>query len=468
LALAHPSIECFDDLRSEVFRVCVHACIMPMAQLRCNPLKKTDVPPERFVERALESLQPRGQLAVILPTSLLVKREKGQWREQMLKENSLLAVCQMPNELFQPFASSTTSIVLLEKGVPHEPRRKTVFVRVHYDGFTLKKGIRVARSDGRNEIPDAIDAILNKTVKPGFSGVVSVSGRDEWAVGGYIPSAPASEDELKDSVDVLLRRLASFYTRYAAEVVAQRAAIKGRDLDVVPYRSLLTIQRLANAAALHSAEGTIGETFDIFYGMKELHSREGIPPGRTLIISPTEEYNGCYGWLEFNPLLEPPFVTVAQTGSIGEAFVQMEPCAVNDDCLVLLPKEGKQVTEAQLVITAASLHLERWRFTYGRKLTPSRIADFVLPLNPALKEWVVRKLADMRAVVRASLKPYENELNAALARSAGSASTEAKDQERVDKTDEALPLLTSSAEEVLHILRTGVPKQVEDGDHEEH
>jgi hypothetical protein len=30
---------------------------------------------------------------------------------------------------------------------------------------------------------------------------------------------------------------------------------------------------------------------------------------------------------------------LVQTGIIGESLVQLEPCAVNDDCLVLLPKE---------------------------------------------------------------------------------------------------------------------------------
>ena len=113
--------------------------------------------------------------------------------------------------------------------------------------------------------------------------------------------------------------------------------------------------------------------------MKELHSREGIGPGRTLIISPTESYNGTYGWLDFPYALEPGFVTVAQTGSIGEAFVQLEPCAVNDDCLVLLPKEGRDPNMVMFVLAAATLHAERWRFNYGRKLTPSRIAHFALP-----------------------------------------------------------------------------------------
>ena len=163
------------------------------------PHKNTDISPQRFVERALDGLRLRGRLAVILPTSLLVKKNIGKWRERILQHHSLLAVCQLPDELFQPYASSTTSIVVLEKGVPHNPRRETIFVRIQYDGLNLRKGIRVPRADGWNQLQQAVDAVLNKRTIPGFSGVGSISSRDEWAVGSYIPSAPASEEELKAS-----------------------------------------------------------------------------------------------------------------------------------------------------------------------------------------------------------------------------------------------------------------------------
>ena len=149
--------------------------------------------------------------------------------------------------------------------------------------------------------------------------------------------------------------------------------------------------------------------FDIYYGMKELHSREGYANGPALVISPTEEYNGCYGWLEFPRLIKPPFVTVAQTGNIGEAFVQLEPCAVNDDCLILLAKMDADATLADLVLAAATLHSEKWRFTYGQKLTPPRIAGFQLASATEWQEWITEKLLSMQGVIDASLEPYEEE-----------------------------------------------------------
>jgi hypothetical protein len=264
----------------------------------------------------------------------------------------------------------------------------------------------VPRISEPNQIPEVISAILNKKSIPGFSGVASVSGKQEWAAGAYIPAAPPEEVEVRLAVDVLLRRLGSFYTRYAPEIITQRDAIQSGDLTVTPYRETLSSKRVATSALLPCEEGTIGGFFDIFYGMKELHSREGIAPGQSLIISPTEDYNGCYGWLEFPNLIEPPFVTVASTGSIGEAFIQLEPCAVNDDCLILLPKKGKNVSKATMVLAAATLHAETWRFTYGRKLTPSRIAATKILSSDSMNAWVSKKLSALGNVIEASLSPY--------------------------------------------------------------
>jgi hypothetical protein len=380
------------------------------------PHADTDTPIERFVECALDGLRERGKLAVILKSSMLAKKDKGDWRSRILGKNSLLAVCQLPDELFQPFASATTAFVVLEKGVPHTPERKTVFVRLHHDGLALRKGTRVERPSEPNQIPQAIDAILNNTVTPGFASIASINGDAEWSPGAYIASVPPDLEELKGNVDVLLRRLASFYARYALEVVTQRRAIKTEEIPVRPYREIISATRQENAGNIPAAPGTIGGLFEVFYGMKALHSREGLAPGASLIIAPTEQYNGCYGWHEFAPVMAPPFVTVAQTGSIGEAFVQIEPCAVNDDCLVLLPKPG--VSTAALVVAAACLRSEKWRFGYGRKLTPPRIATFKVPDIEQLSPWINAKLRDLDEVIAASLAPYqtEDERDAEIAR----------------------------------------------------
>jgi len=370
------------------------------------PHKKTDTPAEVFVDRALEGLQTGGRLAVILPTSTLVKQDKGSWRSRILRQNSLLGVCQLPDELFQPFAAATTSVVLLEKGRPHDARRKTAFVRLHHDGYVLRKGARIERGSEPNEIPAAIEALLNKTEQPGFSGSASVHGAEEWAAGAYIESAAPADAEMRDAVDVLQRRLASFYTRYAPEVLSQRAAIEAGDIAAVAYRTTMSKQKVKNAAAIGGSVDQVGGRFDIFYGLGEIESREGMVAGRTLIVSPTEQYNGCYGWLDFHQVLEPPFITVARTGSIGEAFVHLEPCAPNSDCLVLLPRKPEWASVPDLLLAASAIRLERWRYNYGRKITPTRIASVRLAFSDSLRAHTAELCSRFERVIQASLDPY--------------------------------------------------------------
>lgn len=371
------------------------------------PHEKTDTPVESLIDRALEGLRDRGKLAVIMPTGLLVKAGTAKWRNGVLRKNSLIAVCQLPDELFQPFASATTSFVVIEKGVAHNPRRNTTFVRLHHDGLELHKGARIER--GPNQIPDAIDAILNRKDRPGFSGTAHISEDMEWAAGAYIVSAQPEEEEMREAVDVLIRRLASFYTRYAPEIIAQRRALDAGEIAKVNYRNIVSAKKAENAGEITGADDEIGGRFDVFYGLGEIESREGIPQGRTLIISPTEEYNGCYGWLEFNKVLKPPFITVARTGSIGEAFVHLEPCAPNSDCLILLPRQEEWATIPQLILAASAIRLEKWRYNYGRKITPKRLASVKLPISSDLIKSTADLYHTFRGVMAASLAPYQTE-----------------------------------------------------------
>ena len=65
------------------------------------PHKKTDTPSERFVDRALEGLKQNGRLAVIVPTSTLVRRQTRDWRRDTLRRHTLEAAIGLPDELFE-------------------------------------------------------------------------------------------------------------------------------------------------------------------------------------------------------------------------------------------------------------------------------------------------------------------------------------------------------------------------------
>lgn len=123
----------------------------------------------------------------------------------------------------------------------------------------------------------------------------------------------------------------------------------------------------------------IGDLFNVEYGQRELHSKEHLVAGSTLVISSQGTECGCYGFFSTPTVYSPPFITVPSTGSIGYSFVQEFPCAITDDVLILSPKKKMKMEE--LFYVAAIIRNERWRFNYGRKITPSRLKKMPIDLS---------------------------------------------------------------------------------------
>lgn len=336
------------------------------------PHKKTDAPTESFINRGLEGLSQGGRLAAVIPQSLLTKGGSiKKWRAGLLAKHTLEAVVQMPDYLFQPYASATTAIVYLRKGIPHPKKKRIFFARINNDGFKLKKGVKVV-CDG-DELPKALEHFEGAKSEAGFSGWSSLDSELSFAPGAYIPAREMSAAEVDAGIQEVIRGRTAFTALHAAELVTLNT------------ENPIDIRKARRATPLASTRpATVGQYFEIRYGLKSLHSKEGLLPGRSLVISSSGMDNGCYGFFDFDGVLAPPFVSVPSTGSIAIAHVQEWPCGVTDDCLLLSPKDG--TPHAMLYVAAAAIRNEKWRFSYGRKATPARIADFPLPHSAELME----------------------------------------------------------------------------------
>ena len=116
--------------------------------------------------------------------------------------------------------------------------------------------------------------------------------------------------------------------------------------------------------------------FQIEYGNHEINSKSDLEPGSTLVISSQERDGGCYGFFNVKPRYTKPVISVPRTGSIGEAFVQMYPCDIDDNCLVLIPKNDLPLD--YLFYVACIIRDEKWRYMYGRQITPTRIGKVLV------------------------------------------------------------------------------------------
>lgn len=364
------------------------------------PHKSTDAPTERFVERALEGLSQGGRFAAIIPLSLLVKSNKAEWRRSILERNTLEAAVKLPDELFQPYAQPYTVVVVMRKGMPHPANKRVFFARIENDGYRLKKGVRIA-CEG-SEIPKVLEHYREGKTEEGFSGWSKLDEDASFAPGAYIPARELPENELDSAVLDVIRGRTAFVAAHAADLVQLNT---DNPIDVRKARKI---------KAHRVMPGTVGAYFDITYGQKSLHNKEALLAGSSLVISSSGMDNGCYGFFDFAGILEPPFVTVPSTGSIAVAHVQEWPCGVTDDCLILLPKEG--VPHAMLYVAAAAIRNERWRFSYGRKATPARIADFPLPHDAIHIQRIEDYLARAARVEDQMLEDAEDALDSTTAR----------------------------------------------------
>lgn len=119
---------------------------------------------------------------------------------------------------------------------------------------------------------------------------------------------------------------------------------------------------------------TVGQLFRIEYGQKEYHNKEWLEgtEGKNILISSKGDDSGIFGFFDIDNYYKAPVITVPSTGTVGQAFVQDEDCSVDDNCLVLIPQ--KKLLKEELFQIAFQIRLNKWKYRYGRQITPERLA----------------------------------------------------------------------------------------------
>ena len=118
---------------------------------------------------------------------------------------------------------------------------------------------------------------------------------------------------------------------------------------------------------------TIGQLFKIEYGQKKFENKEPLEgdAGDNILISSKGDDNGVFGFFSIENHYKAPFITVPRVGTIGQAFVQNEDCSVDNNCMVLIPQ--KKLLQEELFQIAFQIRLNKWKYRYGRQITPERL-----------------------------------------------------------------------------------------------
>lgn len=214
----------------------------PITKVLMNPpfpTKKNDEKEYKFVDHALKQMRDGGILFTVLPYAAMVKNAGGRrfWREELLKNNTLLSVITFPEDLFYPTGVITIG-VFVKKGIQHPPEQKVLWIRALHDGLSKQKGKRLPDKRALNDlekirttiktflIDQSIDVPnipeFQKACKIGFRYVdgefISSDKRLELIPEAFLDDRKIEEKEIHDVIEQAMRDNIAFKIKFEKEL----------------------------------------------------------------------------------------------------------------------------------------------------------------------------------------------------------------------------------------------------------
>jgi len=329
------------------------------------PFSQEGEPETDFIDHALASLKPGGQLAVVVKTNVLVDDDLSKWRKTLVANHQVLGVISLPLDLFYPTAAPT--VLMIVKAHAPSADAPTFLSRMENDGYEISKKRRIGR-DG-SQLPDIL-AMFNKCRKdnrlatvPNVACAVSrseIANGDEICAERWLPSKTFGIIE---------------FERYRLEAMRLMSSAVANYPDVVDelvdnYEELLSSVSVSGERPAERA--CLGKWFGIQAAASVGYTNY---PGGTIPFVSSGDLNNSI--VEF---VQPPDDEIYDTPKItvtgfGQACVQpWRFCARgNGGSAVRILTPLYPMTLAELLWFVGQINSQRWRFNYGRMAIVSRL-----------------------------------------------------------------------------------------------
>jgi len=201
-----------------------------------NPTKKEI----QFLEKMLDNVSRYG--IIIAPLSTYFKEDLI--RNRILSKHTLKYVINMPNELFQPNASTHTAIAVFETNLPHN-NKKVVLYELKEDGYVLSK--HKGRTDVFNKWDDIKNSLLEKIIEPDkYNDSINLvyknmSKNDEWILQAHMKTDYSVLND-KDFINTIKEHII-FSTKFKLNVLNKK-------IDEITFMEILLKNNFTNKAIL--------------------------------------------------------------------------------------------------------------------------------------------------------------------------------------------------------------------------
>jgi type I restriction enzyme M protein len=175
-----------------------------------------------FVKHALEQIVHGGLLFSVLPVGAMLRGgDKYEWRKNdLLLNNTLVAVITFPPDLFYPIGVHTLGVIV-KKGVSHPKNQKVLWVKMNHDGYLKLKGRRLPDKKEPDDLL-ANRAFIKAFVHDQYFPVPDLLGVRKSAIidfddpqlelipEAYLDSAYPNTDDVLRDLDNNIRNAAAF------------------------------------------------------------------------------------------------------------------------------------------------------------------------------------------------------------------------------------------------------------------
>ena len=328
------------------------------------PFSQKGEPETDFIDHALASLVPGGELAVVVKTNVLVDPDLAEWRSRLVENHHVLGVISLPLDLFYPTSSPT--VILLVKA--HAPSREmgTFLARIENDGYEISKKRRVSRKGSQlAEIATLFKTHLERGHTETIPGVVCSVGRDQLVKGAEICAEqwlPSGKFGVHD------------FERYRLDSLRQMSLAVANNPEVVDeaidnYEELLML--IDNSNPRPTGRTSLGRWFGVEMGKSSGSSN--YPAGSIPYVSSGDTYNSITEFVQppEDEIYDSPCISL--TG-FGQACIQpWRFWRGNGGSAVRILRPLYAMTLAEMFWFVGQINFQRWRFHYGRMVGVSRI-----------------------------------------------------------------------------------------------
>ena len=359
--------------------------IKPITKVLMNPPFAKDADEDKeymFIDHALKQMQDGGLLFSVLPTGVMVKQKKFlNWRkENLIKNNTLLAVINFPKDVFYPVGVEACGIVV-KKGIPHKANQKVLWLKIEKDGYVKVKGKRLPNKKTPNQFEEVTTLVKEfiqnqetevRNIKE-FQKVTKVDLNDstlELLPEAYLDEKTPTEVELKESIEQTLRDTIAFM--FAGNKINDfKQNVVCKELFSKPIKQEKVTWKEVPLTELFEEPST-----------GAYHKSKALDEGKIPLISCTTLNNGAEGYFEIPAEnIYKDAITIASDGSPLTSFYHYYPFTAKDNVIIALPKEDYKFTTKLFFTT--QLNRLKWRFSYGRKCYQNKVhkIKIFLPFN---------------------------------------------------------------------------------------